>query len=373
MGHRSLRRLRVALASSLLVAGLGVAAAAPVHAETVWFAFMTGDQEVPGPGDPDGDGIARITLDPGNGDPLSGEVCVRWDVLGIEPATAAHIHLGAEGVSGGVVVPLPPPDADGLGEDCTFELDPAVVQAIIDDPTAYYVNVHNDEFQDGAIRGQLDAFDVTNVTVSKQVCPEGIDTPAEIEADPSACTPAALTGTVGDPPPGTVFDPPILEFDMEVTIEDAFGVLSIEDADLDGGFTCNETTCSGSRTYRWIDIFIGETIVTQETFPEGYEFGWATIESVDDGGDAPEGMVDGSSILFDTTGFEDGNGFLVRFYDVLADTAAPTTPPPAPTIPPTTTAREPASGSVGWLGGLLGVLGVGLLGGGLAWRRRSRT
>ena len=48
---------------------------------------LTGEAEVPGPGDPDGSGEASVRLNPGRG-----EVCFDLTVQGIEPATAAHIH-----------------------------------------------------------------------------------------------------------------------------------------------------------------------------------------------------------------------------------------------------------------------------------------
>lgn len=76
---------------------------------------------------------------------------MQWDIVGIEPATAAHIHEGAVGIAGPVVVTLPTPDADSLGEACAGDgaLDPVLLQAIVDDPNAYYVNVHNGDFPDG--------------------------------------------------------------------------------------------------------------------------------------------------------------------------------------------------------------------------------
>jgi hypothetical protein len=65
---------------------------------------LTGAEEVPGPGDPDGSGRAVLTFNPGQE-----QVCFELTVSGIEPANAAHIHVGPAGVAGPVVVPLLPP------------------------------------------------------------------------------------------------------------------------------------------------------------------------------------------------------------------------------------------------------------------------
>jgi len=334
------RRARAVLATSLLTTTVWlVAAPAPAAAATVWYAFMTGDQEVPGPGDDDADGVARLTVDP-----PSGEVCVRWDILNIDPATAAHIHSGAEGVAGAIVVTLPTPDADGLGDECVNGILEATLQAIVDDPASFYVNVHNAAFPDGAARGQLEPIEViiNGITVAKAVCPAEIQTSAELLAAPAGtCTPAARTGDVDPPPPGTVYDPPVLLFDMEIELEDPGGTLTIDDAELDGGFSCDLDSCSGSRTYRWGDAFVGPSNVFEATFPEGYQFGWATIQSALQGGDTPAATVDTESgrIFFDTTGFGDSDGFLVTLYDFIG-TSAPSAGPTV-TLPATSTAPSP--------------------------------
>ena len=69
---------------------------------------LSGAAEVPGPGDPDGDGFARLTLNRGKQ-----ELCFWLSALQIEPATAAHIHKAPAGSAGPVVVGLTPP-TDGL-------------------------------------------------------------------------------------------------------------------------------------------------------------------------------------------------------------------------------------------------------------------
>ncbi|MGP4021450.1 CHRD domain-containing protein [Saccharopolyspora sp. 5N708] len=110
-------------------------------------AKLDGAQEVPGPGDPDGSGLARLTVFPN-------QVCVHLKVSRIAlPTTAAHIHRGARGIAGPVVVTLPNP-ATGESDGCV-PIDRALARELVDMPAAFYVNVHNDEFPDGAIRGQL--------------------------------------------------------------------------------------------------------------------------------------------------------------------------------------------------------------------------
>jgi hypothetical protein len=128
---------------------LGLVTAAPVAAaETFLIAEMSGDQEVPGPGDDNGFGFAEIRIDP-----EAGTLC--WFVFWEEIAdpTAAHIHAGEAGVAGPPVITLDIPDPES--ETCMDGLDQAALQAVVDDPDAHYVNLHNADFPDGAIRGQV--------------------------------------------------------------------------------------------------------------------------------------------------------------------------------------------------------------------------
>lgn len=112
--------------------------------------LMSGPQEVPGPGDDDGQGEAWLYIDG-----TTNTVCWHMVTAGIAlPAAGAHIHVGAQGESGGVVVALSAPGADGAATGCT-EADAEVVEAILENPSGYYVNVHTGEFPDGAVRGQL--------------------------------------------------------------------------------------------------------------------------------------------------------------------------------------------------------------------------
>jgi hypothetical protein len=117
----------------------------------VLVAPMSGNQDVP-PADPDGFGFAKVVVNPA----LS-QICFRLSVANIAPATAAHIHSGAYGTNGPVVVPFVPPGPDGLIDGCVV-VDAALAQAIVDNPSGYYVNVHNADYPAGAVRGQLSAL-----------------------------------------------------------------------------------------------------------------------------------------------------------------------------------------------------------------------
>lgn len=89
------------------------------------------------------DGIAELDQDPGNG-------------------RAAHIHRGVAGQNGPVVANLAFP-TDGQAGDCLTEgedgkgLSPGIVAEILANPEGFYVNVHNSEFPNGAVRAQLAA------------------------------------------------------------------------------------------------------------------------------------------------------------------------------------------------------------------------
>lgn len=109
---------------------------------------LSGAQEVP-PADPDGSGTATITLNHGQG-----QVCWELTASNIASATAAHIHVAPVGVNGPVVVPLSPPTS-GSSSGCVDGVNQDLIKAIIQNPEAYYVNVHNAEYPGGAIRGQL--------------------------------------------------------------------------------------------------------------------------------------------------------------------------------------------------------------------------
>ncbi|MBC8097904.1 MAG: CHRD domain-containing protein [Armatimonadetes bacterium] len=119
------------------------------------YAELNGANEVPGPGDEDGYGVALVEINS-----ETGELCYDVAVANITlPAAAMHIHIGDASVSGDVVVPFDTaPDADGLASGCMTDMDMTQSQAIVDDPAGFYVNVHTSDFPDGAVRGQLSSL-----------------------------------------------------------------------------------------------------------------------------------------------------------------------------------------------------------------------
>ena len=137
-------RSLVLAAAAALVAAAVPAGSATAAGGAPLSAVLTGANEVPGPGDPDGSGTAELTINPG-----LEQVCWTIATSGLGQFTGAHIHRGTSDVAGPIVVHLDP-----AAPDCTTA-DRDLLTDIVRDPSAYYVNVHTTEFRPGAIRGQL--------------------------------------------------------------------------------------------------------------------------------------------------------------------------------------------------------------------------
>jgi hypothetical protein len=155
-GAKRVLGLAIAIAA---LAGGGVASAN--DGTVVLTARLTGAQEVP-PADPDGSGKVTVHIDVD-----AGEVCFDAKVDDTGTPNRGHIHTGAAGVNGGIVVTFfelreDPRDArheelesKGRIADCVAG-DPAVLADIVAHPDQYYVNLHNARFPCGAIRCQLE-------------------------------------------------------------------------------------------------------------------------------------------------------------------------------------------------------------------------
>lgn len=133
-----------------VMAALVLIAAYPRPVTDTFFRVrLVGNVEVP-PGDIDGTGSAAFWLNP-----ELKTVCWNIRVSNITlPAFAAHIHAAPAGATGSAVVTLSPPDASGTSRGCTTA-ERKLIRDIIRRPSQYYVNVHNNDFPGGAVRGQL--------------------------------------------------------------------------------------------------------------------------------------------------------------------------------------------------------------------------
>ena len=141
-----MRRLTTLLAALLLAVMMIAAVPALATQRATLEASLTGEKEVPGPGDPNGWGKAEVKV-------YKAKVCYELEVKRIKPATAAHIHRGGPNVAGPIVVELKAP-TDGSSEGCKA-ISKKLSKQLREHPSHYYVNVHNNPYPDGAIRGQL--------------------------------------------------------------------------------------------------------------------------------------------------------------------------------------------------------------------------
>lgn len=144
MNSLHIGRLGAVALSALTLVGLS---AGPAMADDL-AAILRGANETPVLGDPDGSGLARVRLSSGNT-----RLCYQIVVKNIAPATGAHIHRGAAGVAGPIVVNLTPPTA-GVIEGCET-IAASLGNEIEANPALFYLNVHNAVYPAGAVRGQL--------------------------------------------------------------------------------------------------------------------------------------------------------------------------------------------------------------------------
>jgi hypothetical protein len=140
------------LAVGCLLLGFGALANAETYLYT---SALNGFQEVP-PTDSLGIGVIALTLDSADFS-VSGEGQIFF--LSDDP-TNFHIHNGAFGVSGPVVLDIGP--SAFSGDDIAFDLTLAsqadfdALKAILDAENGYF-NIHTPDFPDGEIRGQIAA------------------------------------------------------------------------------------------------------------------------------------------------------------------------------------------------------------------------
>ena len=104
------------------------------------------------PGDPNGSGSVTLTTKPN-----ISQVCFTITMSGINlQAVAGHVHKAPRGQTN--VVPVVDMfenvNARSTISQCRFA-DPQTIRELRTNPSAYYVQVHNLQYPEGAIRGQL--------------------------------------------------------------------------------------------------------------------------------------------------------------------------------------------------------------------------
>lgn len=147
---------RLAIASTIGLASILTLGNPVASAPAPLFAVLLGGNEVDNAGlankgaPPPAIGSATVNI-------AQGKLCYGIAVSGITtPIRAAHIHRGPAGVNGGVVVALTPPaTSPGASSGCVSNLSSTLLQQIQSSPSDFYVNVHNQQFPGGALRGQL--------------------------------------------------------------------------------------------------------------------------------------------------------------------------------------------------------------------------
>lgn len=134
-----------AAATTTLVLGGSAGAAG---GKLVLNAQLTGAQEAPAPGDPDGKAKGQLKVDV-----VTGEICYKVDARKVDTLLAGHIHEKTPGLNtGGVVVTLTQTGPTTFA-GCATDL--RVAQGLQDDPSEYYLNVHNGAYKGGALRADL--------------------------------------------------------------------------------------------------------------------------------------------------------------------------------------------------------------------------
>ena len=184
MKRRTSRLAAAGLAAGLLVSGAGLASAG--HLNPLLETDLSGRNEVKSAdsnvkgnkivGDPDGRGegyVFGIDNDTRGGVTTDNSATLCYILIVDKIAEldqapgngrAAHIHRGKAGQNGPVVANLAWPQ-DGQASDCLSEDEAGkfpsgeagIVQDILANPENYYFNVHNTEYPNGALRGQLEA------------------------------------------------------------------------------------------------------------------------------------------------------------------------------------------------------------------------
>ena len=137
--------------SVLVAIALGLALAGTAGGQvSSYTAYLTGANETPNPADPDGVGFAVINIDQ-----AASTITFTAYVQNVAAINASHIHRGAAGVTGPVIIPFNQAFTNGVSSGTLTGIAPSLLAEVVANPPGYYFNVHNADFPGGALRGQL--------------------------------------------------------------------------------------------------------------------------------------------------------------------------------------------------------------------------
>ena len=150
---------------ALVVIGAAMSSSPKLSATPVFKLRLKPSEEVPRIKELRADAVGSLTFDlvrDGSGAITSGEVIfyVNYDFPGSVDITGLHVHQERKGKNGAVVINSGVTtfsDADGDGNITTVVagVAPALLQAILNSPRDYYVNLHTTVYPGGALRDQL--------------------------------------------------------------------------------------------------------------------------------------------------------------------------------------------------------------------------
>jgi hypothetical protein len=111
-------------------------------------------------GDPDGTAVGTLTLDDGTGG-TTGFALFNLTLANVDfPLTAYHIHQAPPTTSGAVFLGFGNPEIIRTGNilsGTVGSLSSSLIDSILANPSAFYLNLHNTPFPGGAVRDQLAA------------------------------------------------------------------------------------------------------------------------------------------------------------------------------------------------------------------------
>jgi hypothetical protein len=144
---------------AVAVAALAVPAVSSGGKRFLLEASLKGNEEVPGPGDPNGKGAIALKVK-NHKKARKRKICFTLEYRRLDGISAAHIHRGKTGVAGPVKVTLieasPELPGEGQEEGCVRRIKRKLIKRLKGRPGRFYVNVHNSVYPDGPIRGQLE-------------------------------------------------------------------------------------------------------------------------------------------------------------------------------------------------------------------------